>query len=105
MIFLFGYKSNEIPFTLQAKKPKLKHFKKGDKFPTSDSIIDQIISKKKNLIEKFFVVYEDKLLKFLETPLNEYLQSEVPYHKIIQLKFYNNIIWDRKKRYYKTDYV
>jgi hypothetical protein len=44
-MFFFGYKAYEIPFTLQEKKPKLKHLKKGDKFPTSDLIIDYIKNK------------------------------------------------------------
>ena len=55
-------------------------------------------------MEKFTLVYEDKLLKFLETSLEDFLESEVPYHKIYQIKFFNNIIWDRKKRFYKLDY-
>jgi uncharacterized protein (UPF0248 family) len=103
-VFLFGYKSNEIPFTLQVKKPKLKHLKKGDKFPTSDIVIENILSNKKGSADKILVVYDDKLLKFLETPLNDFLKSEVPYHKIVQIKFFNNIIYDRKKRYYKDDF-
>jgi uncharacterized protein (UPF0248 family) len=67
-------------------------------------MIEKIKSKNKNAIENFYLVYEDKLLKLLETPLHEYMQSEVPYHKIVQIKHYNSIIWDRKKRYYKLDY-
>jgi uncharacterized protein (UPF0248 family) len=103
-IFFLGYKSNEIPFTLQEKKPKLKHFKKGEKFPTSDSVVEYILAKKKIFMDKISIVYDDSLLKFLETSLEEFLESEVPYHKLIQIKFFNIIIWDRKKRYYKLKF-
>lgn len=89
---------------MQAKKPKLKHLKKGDKFPTSDAIIEKVMAKKKHLTDKIIIVYDDALLKFLETPLPEFLKSEVPYHKILQIKFFNNIIWDRKKRYHNLKF-
>jgi hypothetical protein len=103
-IFLFGYKSKYIPFTLQDKRPKLKHLKKGEKFPTSDLIIEQIQSRKKYPIDKIIIVYEDALLKMLETPLDEFMESDVPYHKVWQIKFFTNIMWDRKKRYCKLDF-
>lgn len=102
-LLVFGYKSRDVPFTLQDKKPKFKHFKKGDKFPTSDSLIEGILQKKKST-DKFLIVYEDKLLKFLETTLTEFQMSEVPYHKVIQIKYFGSVIWDRKMRYYKYDY-
>jgi uncharacterized protein (UPF0248 family) len=103
-IFYFGYKTSNVPFTHQEKKPKLKHLKQGDKFPTSDEIIEKLMKKKKN-VDSYLIVYEDKLLKgFLETKLNEFLESEVPYHKIIQIKYFNDIIWDRKKRFYDNSY-
>jgi uncharacterized protein (UPF0248 family) len=103
-IFFFGYKTTNIPFTHQEKKPKLKHFKQGDKFPTSDEIIEKLMKKKKN-VDSYSIVYEDKMLKgFLETKLNEFLESEVPYHKIIQIKYFNEVIWDRKKRFYDNSY-
>ena len=54
--------------------------------------------------EKFYVVYEDAILKTLERPLMNYIISEVPYHKITQIKYFNEIIWDRNKRFYKHDY-
>jgi uncharacterized protein (UPF0248 family) len=76
----------------------------GDKFPTSDEVIEKLQKKKKNM-EMYSIVYDDKLLKgFLETKLNEFLESEVPYHKIIQIKYFNDVIWDRKKRYYDSNY-
>jgi hypothetical protein len=39
----------------------------------------------------------------LETSLNEFIQSHVPYHKIEQIKFYNDVIWDKKKRFFKEE--
>lgn len=103
-LFIFGYKSNSVPFTLQNKLPKLKHLKKGEKFPTSDSVIEKILKKKNVNKDKVVIVYDDAKLKFLETPLLNYIESEVPYHKIIQIKYFNEIIWDRKKRFYRYDY-
>jgi uncharacterized protein (UPF0248 family) len=91
-----------VPHTLLDKKPKLKHLKKGDKFPPSDSIIERIMQKKKNEMDKYTIVYEDALLKFLETTLEEFLESDVPYHKIYQIKYFNKVIWDRKLRHYES---
>ena len=41
----------------------------------------------------------------LETNLPDYLQSEIPFHKIIQIKDNNEVIWDRKKRYFKENFI
>ena len=41
----------------------------------------------------------------LETNLDDYLVSEIPFHKIIQIKDNNEIIWDRRKRYFKENFV
>ena len=103
-VYFFGYKAIEIPFTLQEKKPKLKKLKKGDKFPTSDMFIKGILSKNKSILNNFQVVYQDQILRLLEVPMLENLNSEVPFHKITQIKYYGSIIWDRNKRYHKTDY-
>ncbi len=74
--------------------------KKGDKFPTSDEIVEKILKKKKN-IDNYLIVYEDRFLNgFLESKLAEFQESEVPYHKIVQIKFFNDIVWDRKKRFF-----
>lgn len=69
----------------------------------SNEIVNKILAKKKKQ-ENFFIVYEDALLKMLETPLPEYLESDVPYHKIIQIKHFNDVIWDRKKRFYNSQF-
>jgi hypothetical protein len=37
--------------------------------------------------------------------LPEFLESEVPYHKIEQIKLFNEIIWDRKKRFLKENFI
>lgn len=103
-LFIFGYKLNEIPFNMIAKKPKFKHLKKGDKFITSDELIESIRSQKKDIVDKLTVVYTDTCLSLLEATLEEFLISEVPYHKIVQIKLISNIIWDRKKRYFQEDF-
>lgn len=91
-----------MPFTLQQAKPKSKHLAVGSKkFSSADKILGKVILQK--LEKNYSVIYEDPLLKKLEQNLEEFLESEVPYHKIIQIKFHNEIIWDRKKRYYKYE--
>jgi hypothetical protein len=101
-IFYFGYKSSNVPFTLQQSKPKSKHLGTGSKkFPAADKILGKVIALK--MEKNCFVIYEDPLLKKLEQNLEEYLESEVPYHKIIQIKYHNEIVWDRKKRFYKYE--
>lgn len=56
-------------------------------------------------MSSYKVVYGDSLLKMLETSLPDYLESEIPFHKIIQIKDNDEIIWDRKKRYYKENFI
>ena len=56
-------------------------------------------------MSSFKIIYGDSLLKMLETNLEDYLESEVPFHKIIQIKYNNEVIWDRKKRYFKENFI
>jgi hypothetical protein len=55
-------------------------------------------------MDKTTIVYNDALLKLLEASLDEFMEGEVPYHKIEQIKIYGKIIWDRKKRFYKDEF-
>ena len=104
-ILFIGFYSNTIPFFAIQRKPKFKHLKKGGKFITSDKVIEHIQKFLKDKISSFRIVYGDSLLKMLETPLDDYLESEIPFHKIIQIKENNEIIWDRKKRYFKESFI
>jgi uncharacterized protein (UPF0248 family) len=104
-IFFIGFYSNTIPFYAIQRKPKFKHLKKGGKFITSDKVIEHIQEFSKDKLSTFKVIYGDSLLKMLETTLDAYLESEVPFHKIIQIKDNNEVIWDRKKRYFKEDFI
>ncbi len=104
-IFFIGFYSNKIPFFAIQKKPKFKHLKKGGKFITSDKVIELIQEFFGDKISGYKVVYGDSLLKMLETNLDDYLVSEIPFHKIIQIKDNNEIIWDRRKRYFKENFV
>ena len=103
-IFLIGFYSNKTPFFAIQRKPKFKHLKKGGKFITSDKVIEHIQEFLKDKMDNFKIVYGDSLLKMLETNLPDYLESEVPFHKIIQIKENNEVIWDRKKRYFKENF-
>ena len=104
-IFFIGFYSNTTPFYAVQRKPKFKHLKKGGKFIMSSKVIEHIQEFLKDKIPTFKVVYGDSLLKLLETTLDDYLQSEIPYHKIIQIKDGNEVIWDRKKRYFKENFI
>ena len=104
-IFFIGFYSNSIPFYAIQRKPKFKHLKKGGKFITSDKVIEHIQEFSKDKLSTFKIIYGDSLLKMLETTLDAYLESEVPFHKIIQIKDNNEVIWDRKKRYFKEDFI
>ena len=104
-IFFIGFFSNSIPFYAIQRKPKFKHLKKGGKFITSDKVIEHIQEFSKDKLSTFKIIYGDSLLKMLETTLDAYLESEVPFHKIIQIKDNNEVIWDRKKRYFKEDFI
>ena len=105
-IFFLGYYSNKIPFSAILKKPKFKHLKKGGKFITSTKVIEHIQEFLNDKIDNYNIVYGDSLLKILESPLDEFIESEIPHHKIIQIKTKENeIIWDRKKRYFKENFI
>ena len=105
-LFFLGYYSNEIPFSAILKKPKFKHLKKGGKFITSTKVIEHIQEFLNDKIDNYNIVYGDSLLKILESPLDEFIESEIPHHKIIQIKTKENeIIWDRKKRYFKENFI
>ena len=71
----------------------------------SSKVIEHIQEYLNDKISTFKVVYGDSLLKLLETTLDDYLQSEIPYHKIVQIKDGNEVIWDRKKRYFKENFI
>ena len=104
--FFLGYYSNKIPFSAILKKPKFKHLKKGGKFITSTKVIEHIQEFLNDKIDNYNIVYGDSLLKILESPLDEFIESEIPHHKIIQIKTKENeIIWDRKKRYFKENFI
>jgi len=104
-IYFIGFYSNTTPFFAIQRKPKFKHLKKGGKFIMSSKVIEHIQEYLKDKISTFKVVYGDSLLKLLETTLDDYLQSEIPYHKIVQIKDGNEVIWDRKKRYFKENFI
>ena len=104
-ISFLGFYSNKTPFFAIQRKPKFKHIKKGGKFITSDKVIEHIQEFLNDRIDTFKVVYGDSLLKMLETNLPDYLESEIPFHKIIQIKDNNEVIWDRKKRYFKENFI
>ena len=104
-LYFIGYYSNTTPFFAIQEKPKFKHLKKGGKFIMSSKVIEYIQKFQKDKISSFKVVYGDSLLKLLESPLDEYLESEVPFHKIIQIKDDTEVIWDRKKRYFKENFI
>ena len=105
IIYFIGFYSNTIPFFAIQRRPKFKHAKKGAKFITSDKVIEHIQEFLKDKMSSFTIVYGDSLLKMLETDLDDYLQSEIPFHKIIQIKENNEVIWDRKKRYFKENFI
>ena len=104
-ISFIGFYSNKTPFFAIQRKPKFKHLKKGGKFITSDKVIEHIQTYLKDKMDNFKIIYGDSLLKMLETNLPDYLESEVPFHKIIQIKDNNEVIWDRNKRYFKDNFI
>ena len=103
-VLFFGSQSSSIPFCMVSKKPKFKHEKKGEKFIACDKLIKIVLSYKNEIINTFTVVYSDAKLKMLETKLLDFLESEVQYHKIEQIKKMGEIIWDRKKRYLNQEF-
>ena len=105
IISFIGFYSNKTPFLALQRKPKFKHLKKGAKFITSDKVIEHIQKYFEDKMSNFKVVYGDSLLKMLETDLPDYLETEIPFHKIIQIKDNNEVIWDRKKRYFKENFI
>lgn len=98
-LFVLGFYSQSMPFLLQDKKPKFKNLEKGGKFITSDQYIEKVRNRLD--VKNINIVYEDSLLKLLETNLEEFAVSDVPVHKITQIKYFNDVVWDRKRRFSK----
>ena len=103
-ISFFGYNSNIVPFSMIIKKPKYKHAKKGDKCTTPDHLIEYLLDHEKDKVKQITVIYNDAFLKLLEDSLINFMEGEVPYHKVEQIKYFGEVIWDRKKRYIKPEF-
>lgn len=122
-IIFLGYQSTFVPFVRQDKKAK---FKECNQEEENENVnIDSIGSVKKGLTEKFCtiqdllekinkkslgdelgytLVYENPMYGILENLVADFLLSDVPFHKVLQLKFYGEVVWDRKLRYIKHEY-
>ena len=48
---------------------------------------------------EFTVHYTDRFIGLVDLPIDEFLESEIPYHRIKLFKRDGVIIWDRKKKY------
>lgn len=103
-LMLLGFVSNYVPYYCQNKKPKYKHDetkKSNEKFLTCEEVLQRLQAVKSDL-EQFFFVYENPKYGLLENSITAFLSSEVPFHKVLQIKHLREVIWDRKKRYIKN---
>lgn len=104
IILTIGYTSSFTPFCRQEKKQKLKHRKKDEinmePFITCEEVIKKLQNSKSDL-NNYYLVYENPRYGLLENTVVDFMKSEVPFHKVLQMKFYREIIWDRKKRFMK----
>jgi len=61
-------------------------------------IVSKIKWDKKEKINEYAVGYHDRIEnKILEMPLSDFLDSEIPEHRVRFLKKNNKIVWDRRK--------
>lgn len=100
-ILFIGENSSFIPYWRQEKKAKYNKLtnKQSEKFISADEVISKL--QKNTGIENYYVVYENPKYGLLENSVEDFVISEVPYHKILQIKYFREIIWDRKKRFMK----
>lgn len=103
-LMLSGFVSNYVPYYCQNKKPKYKHDeskKSNEKFLTCEEVLHRLQAVKSDL-DQFFFVYENPKYGLLENSITSFLSSEVPFHKVLQIKHLREVIWDRKKRFIKN---
>lgn len=124
-ILVIGYQSTFVPYVRSDKKAKYK-IDNSNTNVTHNINLNSIGSVKKSLTEKFCtiqdllekihrkklgdelgytIVYENPMYGILECLMTEFADSEIPYHKVLLLKFHGEVIWDRKLRYIKSDYL
>lgn len=70
----------------------------GQKFKGGDHIINRILWDKSYDKSEFRVGYEDRFLGMMEMPFEEFINSEVPQHRIKFFKRKGYVMWDRSKR-------
>lgn len=100
IVYLTGSDLGYVPFIFASKKAKGKHDKNEKDFIGIQEVIGNIQSKHKE-ISNFICIYEHRYLGIVEIKLSEFTQNEIPYHKVLQVKYCNEVIWDRKKRFYR----
>ena len=122
-IVVIGYTSTFVPFIRQDRKAKFKtennenvDFHVGinsigsvkhsltEKFITVQELIEKINKKNLGYELGYSIVYENPMYGILENNVVDFLLTDVPYHKVLQLKFYGDVIYDRKLRYIKHEY-
>jgi uncharacterized protein (UPF0248 family) len=70
----------------------------------SKEIIDRIRWDKNFDTEQLIIGYVDRFVGTLECNLEVYDEGEIPQHRIIYLKYSNEIIWDRKNKIDKISF-
>ena len=71
---------------------------RGKKFVGGDHIINRVLWDKQHDQKEFTVGYEDRFLGLLEMPFDEFIESEVPRHRLKYFKKSGHLMWDRSKR-------
>lgn len=120
--FILGTTSSNTPFVRLDKRCKYKSnendeeiinltylgsIKQGltENFPTCEEFIEKIRKKTIGNETNFNVVYENNMYGILQNSLFDFLQSDAPIHKVLQIKIGSEVIWDRKIRFIKTEFL
>ncbi|KAK5576740.1 hypothetical protein RB653_007884 [Dictyostelium firmibasis] len=75
--------------------------KKKERLPSSIEVYNRIIhdGKLKDKIQDFIITYEDRFEGLCNIELLK-LDNEIPFHRIKQIRYLNQIVWSRSERFY-----
>ena len=78
-----------------------KHVEGGKFLDTTKALfkVSWLSKRYENQEVEFIVTYTDRFVGLVDMPIEEFLETEIPYHRIKLFKRDGVIIWDRKKKY------
>ena len=97
-VFLIGKMYNKVPYEMMEKKSKQELKESGKKFPSADVVLESLAKSKKK--KNYSLLYEDAILGKLEMSIEDFMKSEIAFHKVKEILHFGQPVWNREKRFY-----